>query len=123
MNKNKLWTNAGAVLFAAMLLTAGALLAQDKAPAKGQSKTFEGVVTDAMCGAGHSMMGNIPDKQCVLGCVKGGSKYALIVGKKVYTLDGKPADFEKFAAAKVTVTGTLSGDTLRVESITAAAGK
>src|ERR1035437_989766 len=54
MKKNKLWMNAGAALFAAMLLTAGALLAQGKAPAKGQSKTFEGVVTDAMCGAGHS---------------------------------------------------------------------
>jgi hypothetical protein len=71
-----------------------------------------------MCGAEHTMMGNIPPKQCVLGCVKGGSKYALIVGKKVYTLEGNNADFEKFAAGKVKVTGTLAGDTLRVESIT-----
>lgn len=119
MNKNYSWTKSLAVLCAAILLFAGALLAQDK----GQSKTYEGVVTDAMCGAQHGMMGNMPDKQCVLGCVKGGSKYALIVGKKVYKLDGKPADFEKFAAAKVTVTGTLSGDTIHVESIAAAAGK
>lgn len=114
MNKNKFCTNAAAVLFAATFFIVGAGLAQEK----GQSKTFEGVVTDTMCGAGHTMMGNIPDKQCVLGCVKGGSKYGLIVGKKVYTLEGKSADFEKFAAAKVKVTGTVSGDTLRAESIT-----
>jgi hypothetical protein len=120
MNKNKLCMMAAAVLFAVTLLAAGPLLAQDKAAAKGQSKTFDGVVTDAMCGAQHGMMGNIPDKQCVLGCAKGNGKYALIVGKKVYKLEGNPEGFEKFAAAKVTVTGTLSGDTIHAESITAA---
>lgn len=113
-------SQAAAALFAVALFVPGAVPAQDKAPAKVPSKTYEGVVTDTMCGAQHSMMGNIPDKQCVLGCVKGGSKYGLIVGKKVYTLDGKPADFEKFAAAKVKVTGTLSGDTLHAESVTPA---
>src|SRR5258706_10877550 len=113
MRKNIVGLMAAAALFAATFFIAGALLAQDKAPAK----SYDGVVTDTMCGADHSMMGNIPDKQCVLGCAKGNGKYALIVGKKVYKLDGKPADFEKFAAAKVKVTGTLSGDTLHADSI------
>ena len=120
MKKNKLWMMAAAALFAATFFIVGGVLAQDKAPAKGQSKTYEGVVTDVTCGAEHTMMGNIPAKQCVLGCVKGGSKYGLVVGKKVYTLEGKNADFEKFAAEKVKVTGTVSGDTLHAESITAA---
>jgi hypothetical protein len=63
------------------------------------------------------MMGNVPDKDCVLGCVKGGSKYALIVGDKVYTVEGKTADLEKFAAMKAKVTGTVSGNSINAESV------
>ena len=52
-------------------------------------------------------------------CVKAGSKYALIVGDQVYGLSDQKAP-EKFAAQKVTVTGTLDGKTIQVKSITAA---
>jgi hypothetical protein len=85
------------------------------------SKTFTGVITDSMCGADHKMMGVTPDAKCVRDCVKGGSQYALIVGKEVYTLnDAKAAD--KYAAQKVKVTGTLDekNKTIQVQSIAAA---
>ena len=81
--------------------------------------TFTGTVTDSMCGADHKAMNVKPDKKCVTECVKMGSKYALYDGKNTYTLsDQKSA--AGFAAQKVTVTGTLKGDTIQVASIAAA---
>ena len=57
----------------------------------------------------------------VRGCVKAGSKYALLVGGKVYTLSDQQAP-EKFAAQKVKVTGTLDskGEVIAVDKIEAA---
>ena len=82
-------------------------------------KTFTGVITDAMCGKDHSMMGVKPDSKCVLECVKAGSKYALVVGNDVYELSDQKTP-EKFAAQKVNVKGTLNGKIIQVQSISAA---
>lgn len=81
--------------------------------------TFVGTITDDMCGNDHKMMNISPDSKCVLECVKGGSKFALVSGGKVYKLSDqqKPA---KFPGQKVTVTGTLAGDTITVTSVAAA---
>jgi hypothetical protein len=97
-----------------MLLFGGALVLG----AANQKQTFTGVVTDEMCGADHSMMGVKPDAACVRECVKRGSKYALVVGGKVYVLSDQRTP-EKYAAQKVRVTGTLdSGSgTIAVEKI------
>jgi hypothetical protein len=97
-----------------LTLFAGAALAFVAAP-----KTFTGVITDSMCGKDHAMMGVKPDSKCVLECVKSGSKYALIEGTNVYELSDQKAP-EKFAGQKVKVTGTLNGNVLQVQSITAA---
>ncbi len=100
-------------LSAAMLLAAGA--------AKGKSWT--GTVSDAMCGKKHGM-GGMSDKDCTLACVKKGGKYALVVGDKVYTMEGRTDGLAEHAGGKAKVTGTLSGDTITVESVSApAAGK
>jgi len=99
-----------------LMLSTGLLLAQAK------SKSWTGKVGDAMCGKKHTMGGT--DKDCTLMCVKGGSKYALIVGNKVYTLDGNTSGLEQFAGGKAHVTGALKGDTITVESASAVpAGK
>ena len=82
-------------------------------------KTFTGVITDAMCGKDHSMMGVKPDAKCVTECVKRGSKYSLVVGDDVYELSDQTGP-EKFAAQKVIVKGTLDGKIIQVQSITAA---
>jgi hypothetical protein len=102
---------------ATLLLTL--LLATAAFAAKAQ--TFTGTVTDAMCGATHMMEGD--PAACLRTCVNKGSKYALLVGDKVYTLDSSnPATLEalaKLGAQKATVKGTVDGDTITVSSVAA----
>src|SRR5713101_963666 len=99
-------------MLAAILLAPVATLAQTS----GEWKTLTGVVSDAMCGQTH-MMKDKPDAECLRYCVKQGTKYALVAGKNVYTLEGHEAELDKYAAQKVTVKGTLKGETLTVESV------
>ena len=82
-------------------------------------KTLTGVVGDAMCGLKHTMKGE-SDAECTRECIKEGSKYALIVGKSVYTLQGHEADLDKYAGQKVTVKGAVNGDTVAVKSVVSA---
>ena len=99
-------------MLAAAALVPLAILAQTS----GEQKTLTGVVSDAMCGATH-MMKDKPDAECLRYCVKQGTKYALVAGKSVYTLEGHEAELDKYAAQKVTVKGTLKAETLTVESV------
>lgn len=108
---------------AAMLL-AGALAfglfgSTARAQSAGKDTTLTGVVSDAMCGAHHSMKG-MSDADCTRMCVKAGQSYALVVGEKAYTLSGHSADLDKYAGQKVVVKGKLSVNTVAVESVTAA---
>jgi hypothetical protein len=84
-------------------------------------KSFTGTVSDSMCGAKHAMPGD--DAACTRGCISKGSKYALVVGDKVYTLDTSDksalATLDKQAGAKVTVTGTEKDNTIAVSSVKA----
>jgi hypothetical protein len=52
--------------------------------------------------------------------VKKGTKYALVVGKTVYTLDGHEAELDKLAGARATVKGSVMGEMVIVESLAAA---
>jgi hypothetical protein len=87
-----------------------------------KASTFTGTVSDSMCGAKHAMAGD--DASCTRTCVSKGSKYALVVGDKVYTLDtsDKAAldTLDKHAGAKVTVTGSEKDNTITVTKVTAA---
>src|SRR5438045_2396856 len=98
----------------AMFLTSAALLM-----AAGEKKTLTGVVSDEMCGKDHNMMKVTPDSKCVTECIKMGSKYVLLSGDKVYVLSDQKTP-EKFAGKKVTVTGTVDGKNVKVDSIAAA---
>jgi hypothetical protein len=100
------------LVLAAAVLAPLVILAQTS----GDQKTLTGVVSDAMCGQTH-MMKDKPAAECLRDCVKQGTKYALVAGKNVYTLEGHEADLDKYAAQKVTVMGTLKGETMTVESI------
>jgi len=86
------------------------------------TQTFTGKVSDSMCGAKHHE--GIPPADCVRACVKHGAKYALVVGDKVYTLNTSNAseldNLSKLAWEEAKVTGTASGDTISVKSVTAA---
>jgi hypothetical protein len=83
-------------------------------------QTFIGEVGDAMCGNKH--MEGTP-AECTRTCVSKGSKFALVVDEKVYILDTANQTFlstlNKQAGQKVTVTGTLNGDTIEVSSVAA----
>ena len=99
------------------------VLAASLSPAAfGAGKAFTGTVSDSMCGAKHMMAGDAAG--CTRACVGKGSKYALVVGDKVYTLEtsDKAAldTLNKQAGAKVTVMGTAKDDTITVTSVKAA---
>jgi len=108
-------TRSTGILLLSLLMIVG--LAVSSAFAAG--KTFTGTVSDAMCGAKH--MG--PAAECTRGCVSKGSKYALVVGDKVYTLETTDkaalATLDKQAGEKVTLTGTEKDNTITVSSVKA----
>jgi hypothetical protein len=101
----------------------GALLGAALIPASfaAKAQSFTGTVSDAICGAKHMMDG---DAACLRSCVGKGSKYALVVGDKVYTLDVKDKamldTLEKLGVGKATVKGEAEGDTIEVTSVAAA---
>jgi hypothetical protein len=109
--------------FAIALATAflGATLCVSSALAA-KPQAFTGKVSDAMCGANHMMGGEASD--CTRVCVRKGSKYALVVGDKVYTLDTSNQatldQLDKLADKQVKVTGEANGDSISVLSVTAA---
>lgn len=102
-------------------LMSGWLFAQQAKPGN-SAKTFTGVISDSMCGAQH-MAKDKTAAQCTRECVQSGEGYVLVVGKKTYTLKGDAAALDKFAGEEVTVKGTISGDTITAESVTASAAK
>jgi len=111
--KKFLFSLAAAVLSAALILPA-ALAAK--------AQTYTGTVSDAMCGAKHMMEGD--PAGCLRACVQKGSKYALVVGDKVYTLDTSDKTaldtLDKLANQKASVKGEAKGDTIEVSSVMAA---
>ncbi len=94
----------------------GAMAIQGQAQDSGTDTTLTGVVSDALCGAKHSMT-SMSAADCTRMCVKGGQGFALVVGDKVYNLRGDSAELDKYAAQKVTVKGKLKGDTVAVDSV------
>lgn len=113
---------AGRRKFGFLLLNVGLMvgMAASFAFAAG-GKSYTGTVSDAMCGAKHDMGGD-PAK-CTKACVSKGSKYALVVDDKVYTLETSDkaalATLDKQAGAKATVTGTEKDGTITVASVKA----
>ncbi len=105
--------------FSAMLLAA-----QMQTPASGKpagsstgTKTLTGTISDSMCGAKHMAKDKSP-AECTRICVKQGMKYALVAEDKVYTLEGHEAELDKLAGMKATVKGSVSGETMAVQSVT-----
>ena len=112
MNRTARWLASIAIISATAFFSLTALAA-DK-------QKFTGEVGDAMCGRKH--MEGTP-AECTRACVAQGSKYALIVGEKVYVLDTTDkaalATLDQQAGKNATVTGTLNGDIIAVSSVSA----
>ena len=83
-------------------------------------QTFTGIITDSMCANDHKAMNIAPADKCVRECIKhtAGVNYVLFNGKKTYKLSDQQTP-EKFAARRVTVTGSLFEKTgiIQVDSI------
>jgi hypothetical protein len=114
MNRGSRWFQAvKAVIFSGIVFSTLFAFAAGK-------QTFTGEVGDAMCGRKH-MEGTAAD--CTRTCVGKGSKFALVVGEKIYILDTTDkaalATLDKQAGKNATVTGTLDGDTITVSSVAA----
>ena len=94
-------------------------VALSSAFAAGKPQAFTGKVSDAMCGVNHMMSGDA--SECVRACVRKGSKYALVVGDKVYALETTDkatlATLDKLADHQAKVTGEASGDSIAVSSV------
>jgi len=106
-------------LLAGLLIWASVLVSN---PAMAAGKqTLTGEVGDAMCGVKH--MDGTP-AECTRTCVSHGSKYALVVGDKIYVLNTTDkavlAVLDQQAGKKATVTGTVDGTNVDVSAAVAA---
>lgn len=86
-----------------------------------EEQTWEGHITDDMCGKEH-MMDGMSHPECAIACVEMGSALQLFVpaDDEVYAVDDQQKVME-FAGTDVVVTGVLSEDgrTVTIHSIEA----
>jgi hypothetical protein len=94
-------------------LTAVAVLAFGLA-ASGLAAEFKGFVEDTKCSTNPAMK---DDADCAKKCIQGGSPAVLVTDDgKIYKIDNQ-AKIVDHAGMKVTVNGTLKGDTITVASV------
>src|SRR6185295_1001613 len=82
-------------------------------------QTWSGQISDSACGARHEEaaegQGKMPDRECTQACVRGGSKYVLVVEGKVFQIANQDhADLVTHAGHKVQVTGELKGSAITI---------
>ncbi len=104
------------LLIGGAMLLSGALFTQTSLAQYGEQgsdvQTLEGTISDSKCGADHSGRDSV---KCTMGCLKNGSTYVLVVGDKVYKLDGNLGSGMNNVAGKgARVTGKVDGDTILV---------
>jgi hypothetical protein len=80
-------------------------------------QVFNGMVTCSRCGAKHSPALQRPATVCVRVCVHGGANFALVSADSSYALQGDSQALKPFAGERARVTGTLSGHTIVVRSV------
>jgi hypothetical protein len=84
-----------------------------------QPHAYEGMITDAHCGAKHSADMGRAAADCARACVRGGEPFALVDGEATYLLDGDLVALKRVAGQRVRVLGTLNGNTISVVSVSA----
>ena len=90
---------------------------QDTAVDAQNAIIFEGVISDDHCQARHDMGSAKSPAECTRLCTREGGYYVIINGSKMYRLAGRD-DLTMLAGERVTVTGSLTGDTIKIQSIT-----
>jgi len=90
--------------------------AEANQPAAATQKV-SGMITDAKCGAKHVKNSTRSSAECAKACVRGGAKYTLVDGDKIYTLEGKEDQLDRVAGERATVEGTVDGTVIKVASV------
>ena len=103
------------LLFAAALLIA-------QAGAFAAEQTWTGKISDSACGAKHEEAvegeGIMADRDCTQACVRGGSKYVLVIDGKVLQIANQDnTDLATHAGHKVTVTGEMKGQAITISKM------
>jgi hypothetical protein len=85
-------------------------------------QTWTGQISDSLCGAKHEEaaegQGKMPDRDCTLACVRGGSKFVLVSEGTVFQIANQDlADVKTHAGHTVTITGELKGGAITVSKI------
>ena len=81
------------------------------------TQKISGMITDSKCAAKHAKNSRKSPAECTRACVRGGAKYTLVDGDKVYVLEGKEDQLDRVAGERATVEGTLDGSTIKVASV------
>jgi hypothetical protein len=86
-----------------------------------QQQTWTGLISDSMCKLHHESGAEgqtTTDPDCTRDCVKGGSKYVLVVGETVHPIANQDhGQLAEHAGTRVIVTGTATGDAIEVSKI------
>jgi hypothetical protein len=85
-------------------------------------QSWTGKISDSACGAKHEEAaegnGVMPDRECTQACVRGGSKYVLVVDGKVLQIANQDnKDLATHAGHTVKLTGELKGSAVMVTKI------
>jgi hypothetical protein len=85
-------------------------------------QTWSGKISDSACGAKHEEaaegQGVMADRDCTQACIRGGSKYVLVVDGKVFQIANQDnKDLATHAGHAVKMTGELKGNAITVTKI------
>ena len=85
-------------------------------------QTWTGKIADSACGAKHEEaaegQGVMADRECTQACVRGGSKYVLVVDGKVMQIANQDnKDLATHAGHLVKMTGEVKGGAITVSKI------
>jgi hypothetical protein len=85
-------------------------------------QTWSGKISDSACGAKHEEaaegQGVMADRECTQACIRGGSKYVLVVDGKVFQIANQDnKDLATHAGHLVKMTGEMTGSAITVSKI------
>jgi hypothetical protein len=116
---------ACALAFAIAILgtLAGAATGEAKSghvPPLPTARSYEGIITDARCGAKHSAVIGRMAANCTLICVRDGEQFVLVDGDTTYVLEGDAVALKRVAGQRVRIVGTLKGRKISLTSVAGA---
>ena len=120
--KNVAGNRQVSVLFFLFSVPLVLILGAAGAAARTAEQTWTGQISDSLCGAKHEEaaegQGKMPDRDCTLACVRGGSKFVIVADGKILQIANQDlADLKTHAGAHVTMTGELKDNAIVVSKI------